>query len=96
LKFAPPLSPAERAALAQVPEDQLEGNMTVNGSCCHNGTFIMWAAMAATVAVICALAVRADEEEQQHLTDEQIRRLGPAATARELLDIRREALGHVH
>ncbi|MFE3989607.1 hypothetical protein ACFXPR_34455 [Nocardia tengchongensis] len=60
-----------------------------------NATFIMWAAMAATVAVICALAVRADEE-QQHLTDEQIRRLGPAATARELLDIRREALGHVH
>ncbi|MFE5285677.1 hypothetical protein ACFRAQ_12000 [Nocardia sp. NPDC056611] len=96
LRFEPPLTPAERAALAQVPEDQLEGNLTINASCCDNATFIMWAAMAVTVAVICTAAVMAEEADQQHLTDERIRNLGPAATARELLDIRREALGHVH
>ncbi|MGW4350725.1 hypothetical protein ACWELJ_01405 [Nocardia sp. NPDC004582] len=97
LKYAPPLTPAERAALAQVPEDQLEGNMTIAGSCCHNGTFVVWAAtaIAVTVIVVATAAVRS-EEEQQHLSDEHIQRVGPSATARELLDIRREALGHLH
>ncbi|MGW6725596.1 hypothetical protein ACWF9G_06790 [Nocardia sp. NPDC055029] len=96
LKHEPPLTPAERAALAQVPEDQLEANLTADASCCENGTFVAWAAMAVTVAVLCTAAVMAAEEEDRHLSDEQIRRLGPATTARELLDIRREALGHVH
>ncbi|MFC7427063.1 hypothetical protein [Nocardia tengchongensis] len=96
LKCAPPLTPAERAALAQVPEDQLEGNITVEARCAHNGTFVVWAALAVTVAVICTAAVMADEEQQQHLSDDQIQRLGPSATARELLDLRREALGRLH
>lgn len=96
LKHAPPLTPAERAALAQVPADQLEANLTLNARCCQSATFIMVTAVAFTAAVLCASAVMAAEEEQQHLSDEQIQRLGPAATARELLDIRREVLGHVH
>jgi hypothetical protein len=97
LKHAPPLTPAERAALDQVPEDQLEGNLTINAGCCTSATGIMYTAMAVTVAVLCTAAVMAPEvEERRHLTDDQVRRIGPAATARELLDIRREALGHSH
>ncbi|WP_146229311.1 hypothetical protein [Nocardia neocaledoniensis] len=95
LRHAPPLTPAERAALVQVPHDQLEANLTINGDCCPNGTFIMVTAVAFTTAICCAVSVPPAQIEQ-HLSDEQVEKLGPAATARELLDIRREALGHVH
>jgi hypothetical protein len=87
---------AERAAVEQVPQDQLEANMAVNAGCCDNYTFAAWAVGAVTFAVNCGLPVDLAREQARHLSDDQIRRLGSAASARALLDIRREALGHEH
>ncbi|MQY31219.1 hypothetical protein [Nocardia aurantia] len=96
LRQAPPLTPAERAAVALVPADQLEANLAIRGSCAPHGTFIVVTALAFTAAILCAAAATPAEEQQQHLSDEQIQQLGPAATARQLLDIRRAALEYEH
>jgi hypothetical protein len=96
LRHPPQLTEAERAAIDQVPDDQLEANVSVNAGCCDNFTAAVWAVLAFSVAVDCLIPVVVAAEERRHLTDEQVARLGPAASARALLDIRREALGHDH
>lgn len=96
LRHSPPLTAAERAAVDLVPADQLEANVTLNASCCDNWTFAVWAIGAATFAINCGIALDVAKEQARHLSEEQISRLGPAASARALLDFRREALGHQH
>ena len=96
LRHAPPLTAAERAAVELVPAEQLEANVTLNASCCDNWTFAVWTAGAVTFAINCGIPLDVAREQARHLSDEQIGRLGPAASARALLDFRREALGHHH
>jgi hypothetical protein len=94
LRHSPPLTKAERAAVEQVPESQLEMNLTMDAECCDDWTFIAHVIVAITFAMLCMRAPEA--EDQVTLSPEEIERLGPAASARKLLNIRRELLGHSH
>lgn len=96
IRHSPSLTPAERSALEQVPDDQLEANLTPYAGCCDNITDYAQVVIAMTFAIACTAGVQREEEELRHLSDQRIQRLGPVASARELLEIRREALGHEH
>ncbi|MFF0292214.1 hypothetical protein ACFYST_03480 [Kitasatospora sp. NPDC004614] len=93
LRHMPPLTEAEKAAVEQVPESQLEMNVAVRADCCDNWTDYAQAAIAVTIAMACMAAPR---PEDVSLSAEEIERLGPAASARKLLNLRRELLGHDH
>jgi hypothetical protein len=93
LRHSPPLTSAEKAALDQVPESQLEMNLTMRADCCDNWTDFAQVVVAVTFAVLC---MEAPIAEQVQIPEDEIQRLGPAATARRLLNIRRELLGHTH
>lgn len=95
LRHMPPLTEAERAVLERVPEDQLEMNLAVRAGCCDSITEIAQVVIAVTYAVMCMAPVDPGEEVE-HLAEHRIEQLGPAVSARELLELRREALGHDH
>ncbi len=95
LRHEPPLTPAEKAAVEAVPENQLEMNMRASGGCCDSLTDFAQVVIAVTFAVLCGAAIdRLGEVE--HLTEREIKRLGPAASARRIVQLRMEALGHTH
>jgi hypothetical protein len=90
----PPLTEAEKVALRSVPPDQLSRNLAVFDDC-HT---TWWAvafffgplvvAGALTLAATCAAALARDN----HINEREIRKLGPAASARALLTMRRKSL----
>jgi hypothetical protein len=86
LRHAPPLSPAERAALLAVPPDQREWSVAQPMAC--------YAITAVTVTLVLAGATYACPgiTEPETLPEEEIKTIGPAATARKLLAIRRTIL----
>jgi hypothetical protein len=92
LRHCPPLTPAEKVALELVPATQME--LTVGKAyMCWALSAIALAALA-TLAAVCAAKPGPFNELQDdvHLTEERIRALGPAATARQLLQLRRQEL----
>ncbi|SRR6266568_7821350 len=91
LRHEPPLTAAERAALKNVPESQLELNLAPNGACCDNVTDVLQIIIAATFAMLCG-----DPLPDVHIAEDEIKSLSPTAAAIQLMDIRREALGHEH
>jgi len=102
VKTEPPLTPAERAALKLVPSDQLARNVAIFDDC-HTtwwaaafffGPLVVATAVAtgAYVTLTAAAAALVGLAKEQHLTDAKIQALGPAATARALLGLRRQAL----
>lgn len=86
VRHAPPLTPAERAALRAVPPDQREWSIGQPMAC--------YAITAITVTLVLAGATYACPGivEPEELPDETIKELGPAATARKLLALRRQVL----
>lgn len=95
----PNLTQAERAALRLVPADQISKNVGHSADC--DTTWWAVAVFTAGLAVAGALAVAAlaaaaftsnFTANQPHLPDSTIARLGPAASARRLLALRREYL----
>ena len=94
LRRAPKLSALELTVLEQVPEDQLEMNLSMRANCCDSVTDFAQVVIAVTFAMLCMSADPVEEIDP--LDEERIRKLGPAASARVLLEIRREALGHTH
>ncbi len=91
LRRAPDLTAAEAAALKNVPLEQSELNLAPNGSCCDSITDIVQIIIAATFAMACD-PLRRDF----HIAEGDLKRISPTAAAIELMDIRREALNHVH
>lgn len=91
LRRAPQLSPAEAAALKNVPIEQSELNLAPNGSCCDSITDVVQIVIAATFAMACD-PIRRDF----HISEAEIKRMSPTATAIQLMELRREALGHAH
>jgi hypothetical protein len=90
LRHSPPLSPAERAALAAVPDDQCEWNVTSPMMCyALTGVTIVATVIAATS--FCYQITKPAEDEPA-ISDEEIAAIGPSATARKLLAIRRQIL----
>jgi len=86
LRHPPALSPAERAALRAVPPDQREWSIGQPMAC--------YAITAVTVTLVLAGATYACPgiTEPETLPSEEIESIGPAATARKLLAIRRKIL----
>jgi hypothetical protein len=94
LRHMPPLTKAELAALEQVPDTQLEMNLTIAGECCDSWTDFAQVIIAVTFAVLSFMAWPPGGVVE--IAPEEIQRLGPAGTARKLLNIRRELLSHSH
>jgi hypothetical protein len=87
---SPALSAAERVALQAVPPDQREWNIGQPSMC--------YAITAVTVFIVVYGATYAcpfpqeESPEALGISDEEIKAIGPQATARKLLEIRRRAL----
>jgi hypothetical protein len=94
LKHMPPLTDVELRAIELVPEDQLELNLGPHGDCCDNITDAVQIIIAVTFAMASVRPV--DAYPERHLSAAEIERFGPAVSARQLLDIRRDLLGHRH
>jgi hypothetical protein len=87
IRHAPPLSRAERAALEAVPSDQREWSVSSPMMCyALTGVAIVGAVIGATS--FCYQI----EAPRREIPEEEIRKIGPAATARKLLAIRRRIL----
>ena len=96
VQVSPPLTAAEKAALRQVPPDQRVANVGVAISCRTT-----WWAVGFVAACLAGVAVLAAVEifglaprpgNVVHLTEQELKKLGPAASARKLLAMRRELL----
>ncbi|WP_181787129.1 hypothetical protein [Streptomyces phytophilus] len=95
VRHMPPLTEAERAAVEQVPDDQLEMNLTLRAGCCDSWTgFVEQLAQITHATMYCMMEAAARQDAP--LPPGEIERLGPAASARRLLNRRRELLGHDH
>lgn len=87
---APPLTRAEREALRLVPASQLELNVGKASDCWGVTGIAVAAVVVLLVVAIATLGCAAIDVKP--LTDPQIAKLGPEATARQLLALRRDAL----
>lgn len=85
----PPLTAAEKTALSQVAPDQLSRNVGFFDDC--HTTWWAVAVVLVTLATITATCLCAYAAEQ-HIDEEEIKKLGPAASARALLVLRRRIL----
>jgi hypothetical protein len=92
LRRVPELTPAEKAAVEAVMADQLEINLGLAGGCCDSATEIIQVVIALTFAALCIKTAL----PEIHISEDEIRRLSPTATAIRLMEMRREALGHEH
>lgn len=83
---SPPLTPAERAALRAVPPDQREWSIGQPMAC--------YAITAVTIVAVVIAATYACPGivEPEAMPEKEIKAIGPAATARKLLAIRRRVL----
>ncbi len=95
LKCDPVLTKAEAAALKLAPKEQLIRSVAIPLDC--ETTYAAVAVVVVVAVAAVALAVATDtcgvRREEAHLSDETIRELGPGASARRLLEMRRKALG---
>lgn len=95
LVHSPRLTEAEAAALEQVPDDQLELNVIPALPCCDDITEYAQRVVFITFTVTCLCATE-ESLVATHLAEEELRSLGPAKSARRLMALRRDALGHDH
>jgi hypothetical protein len=91
---APSLTDAEKAALRLVPQDQLVRNVAGLADWCDSTWWAIAAAVVAaaeiTVQVTCVCAAM----EEVHLSENALKRLGPAASARKLIELRRQVFAN--
>ena len=90
IRREPNLSAAERAAVDQVSESQVELNLAPNGSCCSSDTDF-WVFVAVTITLTCG-----DPFPDLHIAEDELKRMTPNVAAIRLMDLRREAFGHQH
>lgn len=94
LRRAPKLSKAEIAALQAVPSSQLERNVSSAQACYALSAVAV--AVLVTLAAICSYSFHSpfvnDEDPRMALSEDELERIGPEATARKLLALRRKAL----
>lgn len=89
VQVRPPLSAAEQAALEKVPPDQDARNIGPARWCDTTWWDLAYLAVSVTFAVLCVVAAPSDD---QRISDEQLERVDPTASARELLALRRSLL----
>jgi hypothetical protein len=93
VRTEPLLTPAERAALRLMGDDQLHENIGPSLKKCDTTWWVVAAVVGATVALTFAITCTAIvKAEEVRLSEEEISKLGPAASARKLLALRHDAL----
>lgn len=96
LRHSPELTAAEKAALNAVPQDQRTrsvGNVAPENTVVAAGAVLVASAAVYAVAYVAACSAYCYlTPEEVHLSDEEIQRLGPSASARELIHLRRTAM----
>lgn len=100
VQTAPPLTAAERAALAKLGLAADEVTLDAGFDCVSTTYWVVAAAAAigfaagtaATVAVLLIAAAAMAEDASEHLSDGDIADLDPSASAQKLLEIRRRLL----
>jgi hypothetical protein len=89
VRVPPHLTVAEKAALRLVPKDQLVHNVGVTPLCGHR----TWWALAVGVAIaVAGLIIVVSPVEEAHIDEADLKDLGPTASARKLLALRRDLL----
>jgi hypothetical protein len=92
VRTPPSLTPAEEAALRKVPETQLRNNVAALAGWCDTTWWAVAAAVVAvaevTIQVTCVCAAM----DTVHLSEDALKTLGPAASARQLTLLRTQAL----
>lgn len=95
LRNTPPKTKAEAAALSKVPSEQRALNVGRGPGDVACSVLLLVAAVAveaAVVAVTFAITGKVDVEHIEHIDPGTILELGPAATARQMVELRRQAL----
>lgn len=95
LRHAPELSKAEQAALEKVPAEQTALNLGRNPGIHACSVVLLVAAVVVEVAVVAAtfaITGGVNQLHVEHIDPERIRDMGPAKTARALVEMRRRAL----
>jgi hypothetical protein len=95
LRNTPPLSKAEVSALAKVPEAQRELNVGAGPGEVACSVVLLTLAVVAEVAVVAvtfAITGKVDLEHMEHIEPDTILQIGPSATARMLVSMRRKVL----
>ncbi|HWW62567.1 MAG TPA: hypothetical protein VN181_14435 [Thermoanaerobaculia bacterium] len=85
LRYAPLLSRAEAAAIRKVPADQRELNVGSLGDAANALEIVL-------MVLLYMMLMRPGDLSEQHILDDRIRELGPLATARQLVALRRDSL----
>jgi hypothetical protein len=93
LRHVPALTEAEKAALERVPADQLELSIDLRSNCCDSITEYVERVVFITFTVTCMCAAVLPD---LHIRETELRSLGSARSARKLMALRRELLGHDH
>lgn len=91
LRSDPPLTDAERAALDQLPPEQLAENVGREVKCGDHWTRVAVAVAVVVIAVVATILLAClslAPERSIHLTEEELEKLGPTASARKLLALR--------
>lgn len=96
LKCDPKLTKAEAAAVRLMPKDQIARNIGVALDCDTTWAMVAVAAVAVAVATgtlaIALVTGTCQRIGDPHMTEDIISQLGPGASARRLLELRRQAL----
>lgn len=88
----PVLTEVEKAALKLVPRDQLVRNVGVSMACDTTGAAVAAVVVAVVLLVVALATAGCAAMTDRHLEPDELKRLGPAASARRILDLRRQAL----
>lgn len=89
VRVAPPLTAAEKAALAKVPADQEAYNVGPSIWCDTTWWDIAYLAVSVTFAVLCVVAPPSTDD---HISEAVLAKLDPTASAQQLLTLRRNLL----
>jgi hypothetical protein len=92
IKSNPPLTAAEKAALRLLPPDQRSLNVGTVLGCDTTGTAVAWVAAVVVLLLVALATSGCAAVTDKHIAEEVLKKLGPLASAREILRVRREML----
>jgi hypothetical protein len=92
IRSTPTLTDAEKEAIRQIPDSQLGQSVTTLARWCDTTWWMVAAAVVAVAAVTVNYTCICARMEEVHLSDNELRKLGPAASAQKLIGLRRQAL----
>ena len=92
IRSAPTLTAAEKEAIRQVPDSQLDQSVASLTAWCDSTWWLVAAVVVAVAAVTVNYTCICAAMDEVHLSDSELRKLGPAASARKLIALRRQTL----